>query len=111
MSLFELFKSANNVVTLVCEKSKDTDEYNCKLGFDYESFLMRTNGYKHKGKYSKSDLTNFIEKDLSAKKVDLLNTKGWVVLDEHNDIHINYFGNDDENEIHITKARNRYSQY
>lgn len=108
MSLFELFKSAKNVVTLVCEKSKDSNEYDCKLGFDYESFLMRTNGYKHKGKYTESELTNFIEKDLSAKRVDFLNTKGWIVLNEYNDTHIDYFGNDDENEIHITKAHKRY---
>lgn len=119
MSLFEHFKLAKNIATMICEKNKNDNNYNCKLDFDYESALLNSS-YKYNEKVTSNDLFKFIKEDLLAKEIKIMGKKAFVVMNnrqkletlsldhtsdfyKNHDIDIHYFGNDDENEIHIIK--------
>lgn len=102
-SLFTKFVEANGMASLICEKNSVSELYECKLGFDCESNLLKTKKFEPVQSYSKQELEIFLTNDLGAINTNINDPNKWVIMDKnklHNQIYS--FGQDSE-EYHIIK--------
>lgn len=101
-SLFTKFIESRGTTSMICEKLPNSDKYECRLGFDCEANLLKTNKFEPKESYSKQELENFLQKDLGAQNThDGINR--WVIMDNKHNSKIYSFGGDEE--VHVVKQR------
>lgn len=109
MSLFKNFKNTTKPASMICEQIAETNLYNCKMGYDYESKLFtkggkfsKTDGFEEKSTVSCKEMHDFF-KSLGAVDTMANDTKRWVIINENDkSIDILSFGN--ASEIHIVKT-------
>ena len=100
-TLFKLFRDTKSAASMICIKNKETGNYDCKLGFDYESKLFANNNFKHKQNFSQPELENCIEKLGAIDTHDVTDVKRWVLMENPDNIDVYNFGGSAE--IHIIK--------
>lgn len=98
--MFNKFKSAKKA-SMICEKNENTGCYDCKMGFDSEAQLFRTNGFKYTDSVCDNEMDAFIKSLGAYDSKDVSDVKRFVVLDNKSNTDIYNFGG--STEIHFTK--------
>ncbi len=84
---------------MICTKLIDQQQYICKLGFDSEVVLFRTNGFTQTQNVCAQEIDQFLE-SMGAVKLEDRPKREWVSFNPRLDIYT--FGTT-EPEIHVVK--------
>lgn len=101
MSLFRKFKDTTGKASMICTKNDNVNCYDCKLGFNYEASLFKTNGFNHKCSYGDLEVEAFIESLGATDTKNMSDIRRWVFMNENTKIDVYSFGG--SKEIHIVK--------
>lgn len=107
-SIFDKFKRAKKASMICTELVDDPDHYTCKMGFDSEAVLIRTNGFTQKQTVCAQEIDQFLE-SLGAVKLPTTNrisNNQWV----SDNPRVYIFGTNAK-EIHIVKTEPNPPKY
>jgi hypothetical protein len=106
MSLFTLFKNTKTAASIICEKNDVTNDYDCKIGFDTENTLFKTNGFKHKESFCNSQVETFIQSLGAIDTGNVTYLKRWIFFENNkNNGFIDIYSFNRSREIHIIKYK------
>lgn len=101
MSLFDLFKNTKTVASIICIKNESANCYDCKMGFNYEGALIKTNGFKYSDSFCDAEVKAFIKSIGAIDTEDLNDVSRWIFMEKNPNIDIYSFGK--SREIHLIK--------